>query len=105
MHTWIKNIFIYLFSEKHRSEAQECFCGESNCRGIIGGTKETVDALLYSLLNVANLEEPINGPEYVLEFIGLMLKSVEKYPAMVPGLLHRLEVNINLFIFHSDEVN
>ncbi|CAJ0833444.1 81_t:CDS:2, partial [Entrophospora sp. SA101] len=79
-------------AERYGSEAQECFCGESNCRGIIGGTKETVDALLYSLLNVANLEEPINGPESVLEFIGLMLKSVEKYPAMVPGLLHRLEL-------------
>ena len=78
-----------------RSEAQECFCGEPNCRGIIGGSKETVDAVLQTLLNVANLEEPINSPDNVLSFIGLMLKSVEKYPAMVPGLLHRLEVNIN----------
>jgi hypothetical protein len=33
------NVFFFIFIVRH--EAQECFCGEANCIGILGGKTQT----------------------------------------------------------------
>lgn len=78
-------------AERYGSEAQACHCGEPNCRGIIGGTKETGDSILSPDLVEAEQLKPIQSCDDVLPFIGLMLRSIEK-PAMVLGLLYRLRI-------------
>ncbi|CAG8487845.1 10741_t:CDS:2 [Diversispora eburnea] len=78
-------------ADRYGSEAQACHCGEPQCRGIIGGTRETSNNIRSQETTQANLSKPIESVDDVLQFIGLMLKSVEK-PEMVPGLLNRLQM-------------
>ncbi|CAG8539307.1 5687_t:CDS:2, partial [Acaulospora colombiana] len=78
-------------ADRYGSEAQACHCGETECRGIIGGTKETSDSILSQDAIEADLLKPIQSTDDVLPFIGLMLRSIDKR-GMVPGLLYRLRI-------------
>ncbi|CAG8455408.1 6923_t:CDS:2 [Acaulospora morrowiae] len=84
-------------ADRYGSEAQACHCGEPECRGIIGGTKETSDNILSQDAIEADLLKPILSTDDVLPFIGLMLRSIDKR-GMVPGLLYRLRITNDIRI-------
>lgn len=82
------------------SQAQKCHCGETNCRGVIGGTKETNLDIKDEAEIEAELTEPIRSVDEVKQFINLMYKSLEQ-PSMVRPILYRLKVGVftNCFYF------
>ncbi|CAG8453582.1 3083_t:CDS:10, partial [Scutellospora calospora] len=82
-------------AERYGSEAQACHCGEPNCRGIIGGTKETGDSILSQDLIEAEQLKPIQSCDDVLPFISLMLRSIEK-PAMITNDISILKMFMKL---------
>lgn len=79
------------------SQAQKCHCGEPNCRGVIGGTKETNLNIKDEAEIEAELTEPIRNVDEVKQFINLMYKSLEQ-PSMVRPILYRLKVNVFFFL-------
>ncbi|CAG8480582.1 12027_t:CDS:10 [Funneliformis caledonium] len=78
-------------------QAQKCHCGEQNCRGVIGGTKETNLDIKDEAEIEAELKEPIPDIDGVKQFINLMYKSLEQ-PSMVRPILFRLKLTNDVAI-------
>ncbi|EXX61939.1 Set2p [Rhizophagus irregularis DAOM 197198w] len=84
-------------ADRYGSQAQKCHCGESNCRGVIGGTKETNLNIKDEAEIEAELTEPIRSIDEVKQFINLMYKSLEQ-PSMVRPILYRLKLTEDVAI-------
>ncbi|KAL0077930.1 hypothetical protein J3Q64DRAFT_1766961 [Phycomyces blakesleeanus] len=107
--------FDYKF-ERYGAVAQKCYCGESCCKGYIGGALGTADqetlagpcmqpsddedtdgagavtiSQKRSLRKRSKPPQPLHDPDEVQSFVKKMLDSVGK-PRLVNRLLHRLEL-------------
>ncbi|KAI8997299.1 hypothetical protein BDB01DRAFT_735111 [Pilobolus umbonatus] len=105
--------FDYKF-ERYGATAQECYCGEYNCKGFIGSDEKTVDEEIKDnkLINIFSSDEdenesededvdiiiqrqikaePLQDPDMAQSFVKRMLNSVGK-PRLVNKLLMRLKM-------------